>query len=134
MSDQQQENEITTTQTAPAAPLTSDQAVVPAPSQVSAPEAPKAATPTTPVASEEAAPAKPKRTRRLAKPAADGEDAEKAQASYDAHHAREAPPLPPMLRPPFPMRSRRPVHWRRLARPRLCVPAVALPSARRGID
>ena len=51
--------------------------MVPAPSQVSAPEAPKAATPTTPVASEEAAPAKPKRTRRLAKPAADGEDAEK---------------------------------------------------------
>ena len=77
MSDQQQENEITTTQTAPAAPVTSDQAVVPAPAQVSAPEAPKAAAPTTPVASEEAAPAKPKRTRRVAKPAADGEDAEK---------------------------------------------------------
>lgn len=77
MSDQQQENEITTTQTAPAAPVTSDQAVVPAPAQVSAPEAPKAAAPTMPVASEEAAPAKPKRTRRVAKPAADGEDAEK---------------------------------------------------------
>ena len=77
MSDQQQENEITTTQTAPAAPVTSDQAVVPAPSQVSAPEAPKAAAPTTPVASEEASPAKPKRTRRVAKPAADGEEAEK---------------------------------------------------------
>lgn len=77
MSDQQQENEITTTQTAPAAPVTSDQAVLSAPAQVSAPEALKAATPTTPVASEEAAPAKPKRTRRLAKPAADGEDAEK---------------------------------------------------------
>ena len=77
MSDQQQENEITTTQTAPAAPVTSDQAVLPAPAQVSAPEAPKAAAPTTPVASEEAAPAKPKRTRRVAKPAADGEDAEK---------------------------------------------------------
>lgn len=77
MSDQQQENEITTTQTAPAAPVTSDQAVVPAPAQVSAPEAPKVAAPTTPVASEEAAPAKPKRTRRVAKPAADGEDAEK---------------------------------------------------------
>lgn len=77
MSDQQQENEITTTQTAPAAPVTSDQAAVPAPAQVSAPEAPDAAAPTTPVASEEAAPAKPKRTRRVAKPAADGEDAAK---------------------------------------------------------
>lgn len=77
MSDQQQENEITTTQTAPAAPVTSDQAVLSAPAQVSAPEALKAAAPTTPVASEEAAPAKPRRTRRLAKPAADGEDAEK---------------------------------------------------------
>ena len=77
MSDQQQENEITTTQTAPAAPVTSDQAVLSVPAQVSAPEALKAAAPTTPVASEEAAPAKPKRTRRLAKPAADGEDAEK---------------------------------------------------------
>jgi len=77
VSDQQQENEITTTQTAPAAPVTSDQAVLSAPAQVSAPEALKAAAPTTPVASEEAAPAKPKRTRRLAKPAADGEDAEK---------------------------------------------------------
>lgn len=77
MSNQQQENEITTTQTAPAAPVTSDQAVLSAPAQVSAPEALKAAAPTTPVASEEAAPAKPKRTRRLAKPAADGEDAEK---------------------------------------------------------
>ncbi len=77
MSDQQQENEITTTQTAPAAPVTSDQAVLSAPAQVSAPEVPKAAAPTTPVASEEAAPAKPKRTRRVAKPAADGEDAEK---------------------------------------------------------
>lgn len=77
MSDQQQENEITTTQTAPAAPVTSDQAVLSAPAQVSAPEAPKAAAPTTSVASEEAAPAKPKRTRRVAKPAADGEDAEK---------------------------------------------------------
>lgn len=77
MSDQQQENEITTTQTAPAAPVTSDQAVLSAPAQVSALEALKAAAPTTPVASEEVAPAKPKRTRRLAKPAADGEDAEK---------------------------------------------------------
>ena len=77
MSDQQQENEITTTQTAPAAPVTSDQVAVPAPAQVSAPEAPKAAAPTTPVASEEAAPAKPKRTRRVAKPAVDGEEAAK---------------------------------------------------------
>ena len=77
MSDQQQENEITTTQTAPAAPVTSDQAVLSAPAQVSAPEALKAAAPTTPVASEEAAPAKPKRTRRLAKPAADGEEVTK---------------------------------------------------------
>ena len=66
-----------TTQTAPAAPVTSDQTVVPAPAQVSAPEAPKVAAPTTPVASEEAAPAKPKRTRRVAKPAADGEEAAK---------------------------------------------------------
>ena len=70
MSDQQQENEITTTQTAPAAPVTSDQAVVSAPA--SAPEAPKAAAPTTSAAIEEAVPAKPKRTRRVAKPAADG--------------------------------------------------------------
>ena len=77
MSDQQQDNEITTTQTAPAAPVTSDQTVVPAPAQVSAPEAPKAATPTTSAAIEEAAPAKPKRTRRVAKPAADGEEATK---------------------------------------------------------
>lgn len=77
MSDQQQENEITTTQTAPAAPVTSDQVAVPAPAQVSAPEAPNAAAPTTPVASEEAAPAKPKRTRRVAKPAVDGEEAAK---------------------------------------------------------
>ena len=77
MSDQQQENEITTTQTAPAAPVASDQVTVPAPAQVSAPEAPKAAAPTTPVASEEAAPAKPKRTRRVAKPAVDGEETAK---------------------------------------------------------
>ena len=77
MSDQQQENEITTTQTAPAAPVTSDQVVVPAPAQASAPEAPKVATPTTSAASEEAAPAKPRRTRRMAKPAVDGEEAAK---------------------------------------------------------
>lgn len=77
MSDQQQENEITTTQTAPAAPVTSDQAVLSAPAQVSASEAPKVAAPTAPVASEEAAPAKPKRTRRVAKPAVDDEEATK---------------------------------------------------------
>ena len=77
MSDQQQENEITTTQTAPAAPVTSDQVVVPAPAQTSAPVAPKTAAPTTSAASEEAAPAKPRRTRRVAKPAVDGEEAAK---------------------------------------------------------
>ncbi|MDB1862657.1 transcription termination factor Rho [Collinsella aerofaciens] len=79
MSDQQQENEITTTQTAPAAPVASDQ--VAAPAQASAPETPKAASTPTPAAAEkavpatgeEAAPAKPKRTRRTTKPAADGE-------------------------------------------------------------
>jgi len=81
VSDQQQENEITTTQAAPAAPVASDQ--VAAPAQASAPETPKAAstpTPATaekavPATGEEAAPAKPKRTRRTAKPAADGEAA-----------------------------------------------------------
>ena len=76
MSDQQQENEITTT-AAPAAPAASDQVVKPAPVQASAPEAPKVATPTTSAASEEAAPAKPRRTRRVAKPAVDGEEAAK---------------------------------------------------------
>lgn len=83
MSDQQQENEITTTQAAPAAPVVSDQ--VAAPAQTSAPETPKAtSTPTpataekaVPATGEEAAPAKPKRTRRTAKPAADGEEATK---------------------------------------------------------
>lgn len=83
MSDQQQENEITTTQAAPAAPVASDQ--VAAPAQVSAPETPKAASTPTPVAAEkavpatgeEAAPAKPKRTRRTAKSAADGEEVAK---------------------------------------------------------
>ena len=83
MSDQQQENEITTTQAAPAAPVASDQ--VAAPAQVSAPETPKAASTPTPVAAEkavpatgeEAAPAKPKRMRRTAKPAADGEEVTK---------------------------------------------------------
>ena len=80
MSDQQQENEITTAQTAPAAPVASDQVVAPAPAQASAPEAPKAAAPTapaTPATGEEAASAKPKRTRRAAKPAADGEEVAK---------------------------------------------------------
>lgn len=74
MSDQQQENEITTTQAAPAAPVASDQ--VAAPAQTSAPETPKAATAekAVPATGEEAAPAKPKRTRRAAKPAADGEE------------------------------------------------------------
>lgn len=77
MSDQQQENEITTTQAAPAAPVASDQ--VAAPAQTSAPETPKAATAekTVPATGEEAAPAKPKRTRRTTKPAADGEEVAK---------------------------------------------------------
>lgn len=83
MSDQQQENEITTTQAAPAAPVALDQ--VAAPAQASAPETPKAAsTPTSSVAEkavpatgEEAAPAKPKRTRRTVKPATDGEEVTK---------------------------------------------------------
>ena len=83
MSDQQQENEITTTQTAPAAPVASDQ--VAASAQASAPETPKAASTPMPVAAEkavpatgeEAAPAKPKRTRRTTKPAADGEEVTK---------------------------------------------------------
>ena len=93
MSDQQQENEITTAQTAPAAPVASDQAAMPAPVQASDPEAPKAAsTPApasaekvapaagegvAPTAEEDAAPVKPKRTRRAPKPAADDEDAAK---------------------------------------------------------
>ena len=77
MSDQQQENEITTTQAAPAAPVASDQ--VAAPAQTSAPETPKAATveKAVPATGEEAAPAKPKRTRRAAKPVADGEEVTK---------------------------------------------------------
>ena len=83
MSDQQQENEITTTQAAPAALVASDQ--VAAPAQASAPETLKAASTPTPVAAEkavpatgeEAAPAKPKRTRRAAKPADDGEEVTK---------------------------------------------------------
>ena len=77
MSDQQQENEITTTQAAPAAPVASDQ--VAAPAQTSAPETPKAATAekAVPATGDEAAPAKPKRTRRTAKPAADGEEVTK---------------------------------------------------------
>ena len=77
MSDQQQENEITTTQAAPAAPVASDQ--VAAPAQASAPETPKAATAekAVPATGEEAVPAKPKRTRRAAKPVADGEEVTK---------------------------------------------------------
>ena len=75
MSDQQQENEITTTQAAPAASVASDQ--VAAPAQASAPETPKAASTPAPATGEEAAPAKPKLTRRTAKPAADGEEVTK---------------------------------------------------------
>lgn len=93
MSDQQRENEITTAQTAPAAPVASDQVVKPAPVQASGPEAPKAASTSAPAsaekvapaagegvapaAEEDAAPVKPKRTRRAPKPAADGEEADK---------------------------------------------------------
>ena len=87
MSDQQQENEITTT-AAPAAPAASDQVVKPAPVQASAPEVSKAASAAAPAAVEnaapapsaagdEAAPAKPKRTRRASKPAVEGEEAVK---------------------------------------------------------
>lgn len=75
MSDQQQENEITTTQAAPAAPVASDQ--VAAPAQASAPETSKAASTPAPATGEEAAPAKPKLARRTAKPAADGEEVTK---------------------------------------------------------
>ena len=77
MSDQQQENEITTTQAAPAAPVASDQ--VAAPAQASAPETPTPATAekAVPATGEEAAPAKPKRTRRTVKPATDGEEVTK---------------------------------------------------------
>ena len=80
-------------QTAPAAPVASDQVAMPAPVQASDPEAPKAAsTPApasaekvapaagegvAPAAEEDAAPVKPKRTRRAPKPAADGEEAAK---------------------------------------------------------
>ena len=77
MSDQQQENEITTTQAAPAAPVASDQ--VAAPAQASAPETPTPATAekAVPATGEKAVPAKPKRTRRAAKPVADGEEVTK---------------------------------------------------------
>lgn len=77
MSDQQQENEITTTQAAPAAPVASDQ--VAAPAQASAPETPTPATAekAVPATGEKAAPAKPKRTRRTVKPATDGEEVTK---------------------------------------------------------
>lgn len=85
MSDQQQENEITTAQTAPAALVASDQVAASAPERASAPEAPKAAPAAAPAAAEkavpatgeEAAPAKSKRTRRAPKPAADGEETAK---------------------------------------------------------
>ena len=93
MSDQQQENEITTAQTAPAAPVASDQVAMPAPVQTSVPEAPKAASTPAPASAEkvepaagegvapavdeDAVPVKPKRTRRAPKPAADGEEAAK---------------------------------------------------------
>ena len=93
MSDQQQENEISTAQTAPAAPVASDQVVMPEPVQASVPEAAKAASTPAPASAEKVAPAagegvapaaeedavsvKPKRTRRVAKPAADGEEAAK---------------------------------------------------------
>ena len=85
MSDQQQENEITTAQTAPAAPIASDQVAMPAPVQASVPEASKAAsTPApasaekvAPAADEDAASAKSKRTRRVAKSVADGEEVTK---------------------------------------------------------
>lgn len=72
MSDQQQENEITTTQAAPAAPVASDKVATPAPAAV-----PVAAEKAEPATGEEAAPAKPKRTRRVAKPAASGDEAAK---------------------------------------------------------
>lgn len=72
MSDQQQENEITTTQAAPTAPVASDQVATPAPAAV-----PVAAEKAEPATGEEAAPAKPKRTRRVAKPAASGDESAK---------------------------------------------------------
>ncbi len=72
MSDQQQENEITTTQAAPTAPVASDQVATPAPAAV-----PVAAEKAEPATGEEAASAKPKRTRRVAKPAASGDEAAK---------------------------------------------------------
>ena len=78
-------------QTAPAAPVASDQVAMPAPVQASDPEAPKAASTPAPASAEkvepaagegvapavdeDAVPVKPKRTRRAPKPAADDEDA-----------------------------------------------------------
>ena len=80
-------------QTAPAAPVASDQVVMPAPVQASVSEAPKAASTPAPASAEKVAPAagegvapagdedavpvKPRRTRRAPKPAADGEEADK---------------------------------------------------------
>ena len=85
MSDQQQENEISTAQTTPAAPVALDQIAKPVPSQTSVPETHQNAAsassenpvPVAPATGEEAAPVKPKRTRRVAKPAADGDEAAK---------------------------------------------------------
>ena len=77
MSDQQQENEITTAQAAPAAPVASDQAMASVSAQAAAPEAPNDAASTAPVASEETTPAKPKRTRRVTKSDVDGDEAAK---------------------------------------------------------
>ena len=131
MSDQQQENEITTTQAAPAAPVASDQ--VAAPAQASAPETPEAASTPMPVAAEkavpatgeEAAPAKPKLARRTAKPAADGEEVTKPKRrTTRTTRAKRT------VAADSSMRSRRHVRWRRLARLRWCAPAVVLPSAR----
>ncbi len=135
MSDQQQENEITTTQAAPAAPVASDQ--VAAPAQASAPETPKAASTPTPAAAEKAVPAtgeellrpKPKRTRaRPGLPLT----ARRSPSPSAVPRARRTPSAPLQLTPRrrFPMRSHRHVRWRRLARLRWCAPAVVLPSAR----
>ena len=82
MSDQQQENEITTAQTAPAAPAQASVPDAPRAASTSAPAsaekvAPAAGEGVAPAAEEDAAPVKPKRTRRAPKPAADGEEAAK---------------------------------------------------------
>lgn len=130
MSDQQQENEITTTQAAPAAPVASDQ--VAAPAQTSAPETPKAATAekAVPATGEEAAPAKPKRTRRAAKPAADGEEVTKPKRRTARTTRAKRTVAADSSAPISDEVARRHVRWRRLARLRWCAPAVVLPSAR----